>query len=47
MVTMVAATDPWQWQAHPEVWLLVASILALGWWAGRIIGPGWYRPGSP
>jgi len=23
VVTMVAATDPWQWQAHPEFWLLV------------------------
>ena len=47
VVTMVAATDPWQWQAHPEVWLLVASILALGWWAGRIIGPRVVPAGQP
>ena len=44
---MVAATDPWQWQAHPEVWLLVASILVLGWWAVRIIGPRVVPAGQP
>ena len=46
-MAMVAATDPWRWQAHPEVWLLVASILALGWWAARIIGPRVVPPGQP
>ena len=35
----LAITEPWAWKAHPEVWLLVAAIAVLGWWATRVIGP--------
>ena len=24
---LAAGTDPWRWQPHPEVWLLVAGIV--------------------
>ena len=27
------------WQAHPEVWFLVVSALALGWFASRVVQP--------
>lgn len=36
---MIAAIDPWGWKPHPEVWLLIAGIIALGWYAVRVIGP--------
>ena len=40
MTALLAATpDPWRWQAHPEVWFLVVAVVALGWWATRVIGP--------
>ena len=47
VVTMVAATDPWRWQAHPEVWFLVVAVVALGWWATRVIGPRVVPVGEP
>lgn len=36
---MFAAIDPWDWQPHPEVWLLIAGIVGLGGYATRVIGP--------
>jgi putative membrane protein len=33
------ATDPWAWQAHPEVWLLVASLAAAYVYMAKVIGP--------
>ena len=35
----LGAIDPWQWQPHPEVWVLVAGIVGLGFYATRVIGP--------
>ena len=35
------------WQPHPEVWLLVASLAGLGWYAARVIGPKAVPPGEP
>ncbi len=35
------------WQAHPEVWFLVASALALGWFASRIVQPKAIAAGYP
>jgi putative membrane protein len=35
----VASTHPWRWQPHPEVWLLVASLVGLWVYAIRRIGP--------
>ena len=34
-------------QIHPEVWLLVGAIVAMGWYAARVIGPKAVRDGSP
>jgi putative membrane protein len=39
--------NPWAFQPHPEVWLLVASIVALALYAARVIGPKVVRDGSP
>jgi putative membrane protein len=44
---VVAAVDPWNWQAHPAVWLLVGGIAALGFYATRVIGPKVVTDGSP
>jgi len=35
--------DPWAWQPHPEVWALLAGIIALGFYATRVIGPKYAR----
>ena len=39
--------DPWRWQPHPEVWLLVGSLAALWLYAVRRVGPRATRPGEP
>ncbi|MFM7898981.1 MAG: hypothetical protein ACKO97_08480, partial [Actinomycetota bacterium] len=31
--------SPWRFQAHPEVWLLVAFVVASWWYAVRVIAP--------
>ncbi len=36
---LLAAVNPWEWKPHPEVWLLVAGIVGLGFYATRVIGP--------
>lgn len=48
-MTLVAAggTDFWRWQPHPEVWLLVVGVLALTWYAVRVVGPKVVEPGAP
>jgi putative membrane protein len=43
----VLAVQPWRWQPHPEVWVLVASFVALGAYAARVIGPKVVRDGTP
>ena len=39
MALVVAAINPWAWEPHPEVWVLVVAILVLGIWAVKGIGP--------
>lgn len=39
--------NPWRFQPHPEVWLLIASIVGLAVYAVRVIGPKAVRDGSP
>lgn len=36
---MLAAAGPLQWQPHPEVWFLVACVIALGLYVTRVIQP--------
>jgi putative membrane protein len=51
-VTLFAAagtsggTDFWRWQPHPEVWVLVGSVIALSWYALRVVGPKVVEPGQ-
>jgi putative membrane protein len=47
MTAMLAAADPWRWQPHPEVWLLVGGIAFLGFYATRVIGPKVVPAGTP
>ncbi len=51
VLSMVAAepstTVSVPWQAHPEVWFLVASALALGWFASRVVQPKAVAAGYP
>jgi putative membrane protein len=44
---VLGAVSPWRFQAHPEVWLLVASIVGLALYATRVIGPKMVRGGEP
>ncbi len=39
--------DPWAFHAHPEVWLLVVSIIAAYVYAIRVIGPSAVPAGTP
>jgi putative membrane protein len=45
-VGAVAAAGPWTFQAHPEVWVLLAGLVGLRWYAIRRIGPHAVRPGE-
>lgn len=36
---LLAQINPWQYQPHPEVWVLVLGIVGLGFYATRVIGP--------
>ena len=35
----LAATDPWRFQFHPEVWLTVAAVVGLGIYVVRVVAP--------
>jgi putative membrane protein len=43
----VPKVDFFKWVPHPEVWLLVVSVITLYVWAGRVIGPKVVRKGEP
>ena len=47
LAAVVVRPDPWRWQPHPEVWLLVGSLVVLAWYAITRIGPKAVRPGEP
>jgi putative membrane protein len=44
---MFAAVDPWGYELHPEVWLLIAAIVGQAVYAVRAIGPLVVPPGEP
>jgi putative membrane protein len=49
-MTLLAAaggTDFWRWQPHPEVWVLVGSVVVLAIYALRVVGPKVVPPGTP
>ena len=39
MLSAVMEQHPWHWQPHPEVWLLVALVIGLGFYVDRVIAP--------
>lgn len=39
MLLADAAAQPWRFQAHVEVWLVVAGVIALGVYVARVIAP--------
>jgi len=38
-MTVLLAVNAWEYELHPEVWLLVAGLIGLGVYAVRAIGP--------
>lgn len=48
-VLAAAATDGASvpWQAHPEVWFLVVSTIAIGWFASKVVQPKAVAAGYP
>ncbi len=36
---MLAVADAWQFQFHPEVWLMIAAIVGLGYYVVRVVAP--------
>ena len=43
----VLAVDPWRFQPHPEVWLLVAFLVGAYVYMVRVIGPRAVVAGQP
>jgi putative membrane protein len=47
LLAAARGTDFWRWQPHPEVWLLVGSIILLAIYALRVVGPKVVPAGTP
>ncbi|MEZ5247076.1 MAG: cytochrome c oxidase assembly protein [Acidimicrobiales bacterium] len=47
MTANLFAVNPWAFEAHPEVWILIAGIVGLGVYAVRAIGPLVVAEGTP
>ena len=47
LVAVTRAVDVWRFQVHPEVWLLVGSLIGLYLYAVRVIGPKVVPEGEP
>jgi putative membrane protein len=39
MLFLAVEAEPWRWQAHVEVWMVVAGVVALGGYVARVIAP--------
>lgn len=46
-MTVLLAANAWEYELHPEVWLLVAGLVGLGIYAVRAIGPLVVPAGQP
>lgn len=42
---MFALSEPWEFTLHAEVWLLIAGVMAIGWFATKVIQPKAIRAG--
>jgi putative membrane protein len=47
LAAIAGGTDFWRWQPHPEVWVLVGSVVVLAIYALRVVGPKVVPPGTP
>ena len=47
MLAQLTATDPWRFQWHPEVWILVGFLTGAYIYMVRVIGPKAVPPGRP
>jgi len=47
MLAADPSLDPWRFQAHPQVWLLVAALIAAYVYAIKVIGPDAVPRGAP
>jgi putative membrane protein len=47
LLAAARGTDFWRWQPHPEVWLLVGSVILLAVYALRVVGPKVVPAGTP
>jgi putative membrane protein len=47
MLAQLPALDPWRYQFHPEVWILVAFLTGAYVYMVRVIGPKAMPPGQP
>ena len=47
MTADLFAVNPWAFQPHPEVWLLIGGLVGLGFYATRSIGPLVVPEGEP
>jgi putative membrane protein len=47
VTALLAASGALRFEAHPEVWFVVGSLVALGFYATRVIGPKVVPPGRP
>ncbi len=47
MILSAAGTDFFRWQPHPEVWVLVGSVILLSVYALRVVGPKVVPKGQP
>jgi putative membrane protein len=45
MMLLAAGTDFWRWQPHPEVWVLIGSLVGLSFYALWVVGPKVVGPG--
>jgi putative membrane protein len=47
MLAAVGSARPWEFRAHPEVWVLILGIIAIGVYSVRVIGPKVVPVGTP
>ncbi|HRE01319.1 MAG TPA: cytochrome c oxidase assembly protein, partial [Ilumatobacteraceae bacterium] len=47
MIAVDYDANPWAFQAHPEVWLVVVFLVGAWLYAVRVIGPRVVAPGEP
>ena len=47
MTAAQLAVSAWEYELHPEVWLLIAAIIGLGIYSARSIGPLVVPAGEP